>query len=669
MVNKFELDIITPIELNPRFSSAREVASSVIWQHERFGVKRFAFFTLSKGWRSIGYPPKEEYIRCAEMAAEVQRLVKEYDVEFGWFIALTVKSGASDEFVSPVREDGTVHPFSSCPLDPEFRRRLAEDVALFAGIAKPKFIFTEDDFSLKAIGGCFCENHLNEFAKRMGRYYSREELIKIIYRNPAESEDVLRKWHELARDSLVELGRCIRVELDKVAPDIHLGCMQAGGADSDGDCTESLARAMAGNRHTPYSRLYGTFYSGVEVKKIPEEMYHPLYSKQHMGDNFKFYHESDPYPHNKFYTSAKHMKTMMGTVFSYGFDGSLLFMSGLSLVSENSTETAYGDMYAQEKYRFNEVYSISKKCTLKGVEIDYDPFWNTADMLSTTGPLWVKSISRFGIPFITVDSSVAFWDVRQARYADHDTIMKRLSKGLFLDGDAAEHLCRRGYSKYLGVEIGEDVNKSNTNLIYDIDAGEIVKNEFCSEDKGNRMPCAHMFCPAGTGRWREIIVIDDKCEVVSEAFTFRNELITPAMTRFENELGGKVVVMSLTLDGNNSQALYNYDRQNVIQRLLSWCNDEYVYVENIPDMSIVVNEANDIDGDLIGMLTMINLCEDKLNKVVLHLPEKWKEPGKVCVLDKNAVWQEISFELTDDGIKLKTEFDYCEPVYITFCKE
>ena len=62
-----ELDIINPVSLNPRVSTAADVAEAILWQHKRFGVRRFAFFALSKGWRSIGYPPREEYIKCAEM--------------------------------------------------------------------------------------------------------------------------------------------------------------------------------------------------------------------------------------------------------------------------------------------------------------------------------------------------------------------------------------------------------------------------------------------------------------------------------------------------------------------------------------------------------------------------------------------------------------------------
>ena len=657
-MNNKELDIIVPIGLNPYKCTCESIVNSVLNQHESYGFTRFVFCTPSKGWRSVGYPPREHYIECAELFSEVKKRLENYNIECGWYISLTLKSGFSDEFTSPVKQDGSIHKFSSCPLDPKFQKRLAEDVALFAKIARPDFIFTEDDFSIRAVNGCFCEHHLNEFARRQGKYYSREELTEIFSQESPEAYKLLRAWRELAKDSLVELAQAMRSELDKETPGIPMGYSQPGGVDHDGDATEAVSRALAGGHHTPFSRLYGTFYCGVNVKAIPEVSYHSLYSKQHIQGDFKFYHESDGYPHSKFYTEGKHMNAIVSTAFSYGMDGSLFWADGLD------KEPVYGKMFAEERKRFNAIYGIAKQCKMKGVEIDYDPFWNTVDnSLSTDNPLWVRSISRFGIPYTSINSQVAFWDMRQAKYADHDTIMDRLSKGLFLDGDAAKALCERGYGKYLGVEVGEDVI-ADTPLVFDLGAREVICERFVSENKGRTMAPAHMFCPRGNGKWLKLDVTNEKCEVVTNAYTSQDKLITPTMVRFENDLGGKIVVMSLTLDGNNSQALFNYGRQRLIQQLITWCSDEYVYVKEAPDMFVVANESDDESKDFIGVLTMINLCADELNSVELHLPEKWKIAEKFLVLTKDGEWEEISFERTADGVILYTEYKFCEAVYI-----
>ena len=66
-------------------------------------------------------------------------------------------------------------------------------------------------------------------------------------------------------------------------------------------------------------------------------------------------------------------------------------------------------MFASERARFNEVNRIAKQCTLEGVNISYDPFLNTArEGKETRYPSWIRCVSRFGIPYTTLESYVAF---------------------------------------------------------------------------------------------------------------------------------------------------------------------------------------------------------------------------------------------------------------------
>ncbi len=657
-------DFIIPIELDPVLHTSTSLIKTLTDQYNNYGFRKFAFFTLSKGWRSIGYPPREEYTECAKLFASVREGTAHLGIECGWFLTMTLKSGHSDEFTSPVKADGTAHPFSSCPMDEKFKKRYCEDIAHFCKIARPAFIFTEDDFSLTAVGGCFCEHHLKAFEERVGKYYTRKELVAIFKEETDESYSLMRSWRKLRKDSLVSFAKALRAEIDKETPNIPMGNMQPGGCDYDGDTTEEIARALAAKGQIPFSRIHGTFYCGVNEKRIPEVLYHALYSKQHIGDNFRFYHESDSYPHTRFYTAGKHMKTLMGTVFSYGFDGSLFFTR--QFLDEYDEEPVYGRMYTDEHRRFHTVANIAKKCELSGVSVEYDPFFNTVcDSFCTDNPLWVRSLGRLGIPYMSLDSAVTFWDARNARYAEHNTVMDKLSKGLFLDGDAAKALCERGYGRYLGVEIGEDVLKGNDTLAYDLGAKERICDGFVPKGEGRLMVSAHMYAPSGNGKWLNITVTNKKCEVVTEGYTFRDELITPTMTRFENELGGKVVVMSLTLDGNNSQALLNYKRQRLFQRLIAWCSNEYIMVKNEPDIFAVVNKAKDGGRDgILGMVTLTNLCADSLDSIELELPECFSDTRTFRIIDRDGKLSDIAYERKDKGVRLFAKFEFCEPVYI-----
>ena len=661
-----ELDVIIPVSLELDWPTKESVVKDILYQYKNYGFKKFALAVPSGGWRSIGYPPREFYIERAELFAKIRTELEAYGIKCGWWITATLSIGKNDEFQPIVQDDGNEAPYSPCPLDDKYKKRFSEDVAIFSKIAKPDFIITEDDLSMSAAHGCFCQKHLDEFAKRCGTYYSREEILNKISQHTDESYELLRKWSELKRDTLVWFAEAIRKELDKESPEIPIGNNQSGYTETDGDVTEAISKAMAGPRHTPFSRLHGTFYCGVNSREIPERLFHALYDRQHIKGDFKFYHESDTYPHTRFFTAGKHMKAMMATAYSYAFDGSLFQTQ--QLLDDPNEERSYGTMFAKERLRFNMVRQIAKNCEIKGVELPWDRFWNNfAPSFATGNPLWIKCISRFGIPYTSLKSNVAFWDARQTRYYDDEAILDGLSKNLFLDGDAAKTLCERGFGKYIGVSIGREVNE-NKNIRYDLAAREVICDKFADDGKGRNMPSAHMYAPSGNGKWFEMSITDEKCEVISEAYTCRKELITPTMTRFENELGGKVVVMNLTLNGNGSHALLNYRRQRLIQKLITWCSDEYVYVKENPDVSIIVNEPKNDDADFIGMLTLINLSEDDLCSSELHLPPKWQKANKFLCLNREGEWKEVEFNKTSDGIELLTEFKYCEPVYVKALK-
>ena len=661
-----KLDIIVPISLEPDWPTVENTVNEILLQNRRYGITRFTLFAPGNGWRSCGVPPMEHYIDKAKMFLRIKEALAPYGIECGWTVSLTVKTGPSPEFSRMIDMNGNETPISSCPSDPAFRRIFAERVATFAKIAKPAFIFTEDDFSIMQTAkrfGCFCPIHLSEFARRVGKRYTREELVELFSGNTGEGLALLRRWCELMRDSLVGLASEIRKELDKDSPEIPMGTMQSGNADEEGDCTEAVARAMAGRNHTPFSRLYGTCYCGGDSKNFPTVLYHPLYTKQHVKGDFRFYHESDSFPHMKYFLSATQMRIIMSMAYFYGFDGSVFQTQ--QVLDDPNEEDAFGSMYKRNTRVFNAVYKAARKCELRGVSIGYDPFYNTKDKsVSTKNPLWVKCVSLFGIPYTTTDSDVAFWDVRQARYSDDAEIMRRLSRGLFLDGAAARVLCERGYGEYLGVRVTEGTIE-DPYARYDIDAREIIRDGFAKSSKGRNMASPHLYVNGENGNMTSITVTDPHCKILSDLYSFRREKLTPAVTAFENRLGGRVAVMGMTLDGNYSPSLFNYRRQRLFRELVLWLGADLAFVEEEPSIFTAMNEAKNPEEDgFFGMLIMINLSEDETDRIKIRLPEKWREREEIRYLDKKGEWLPLRFKRTKDGISLSRTLKYAEPFYI-----
>jgi hypothetical protein len=654
-----ELDIIIPVSMDKDWPTADELIHDIVEQYEQYGFRRFALNSPGGGWRSVGYPPKEHYISQANLFNEVQKAVKPLGIECGWWIGLTLKSGKTEGFQSVVKADGSEHPFSNCPQGKAFQQRFVSDIADFAAQAKPAFIILEDDYSMVTAFGCFCDEHMKRFNERHGYAFTREELAAVLEQRTPEALKINREWRELMKDGMVEISAAIRTALDERTPEIPVGYLQAWVADKEGDCTYEVAKALAGSNHTPFSRLFGASYGGIVSKEIPMMLFSMLHSKQRLPDDFGSYMEADTFPHTRFYSAGCQMLAAMAAVFSYGFDGALFIVR--QLLDGANEETAYGKGYAKERARFEALHQTVKDCTLKGVSIPYDTFYNTLDDRNPT-PWWVQPVARFGIPYVTTDAEVVFLDDRLARFADDAFIQKALSKVLFIDSAAAKVLCERGYGEYIGVEIGEDIKQGK--LQWDLATREVIVDEYAPLPNRRNMTAPWMLAPQGNGVLPKITVTDPRCRVVTELYNFEHKLLTPAMTVLDNTLGGRVVMMGLSVEHNGSQALFNYRRKHLLQQLLIESCDAYCLVKQAPDVYVIENVANDAKADFREVLTIINLCADELDEVVLHLPPSLRSTKRIEWLDRDGEWKSVAFTATADGVIVQQPLAYCKPLYL-----
>lgn len=655
------LDIIAPISHDLDKPEISETIAEIREQHEKYGIHRFALTCPGAGWRTTGLPPESFYRERAEAFRIIQETLAPEGIELAWWNTLTLKSGPDPHWNRMIRMDGSETPMASCPLNPDFKKEFARLTALFAEIAKPVFIITEDDFAINAATfreGCFCEHHLAEFARREGRSYTREELKAILEQTTPEAHELRRRWRALMRDSLAEFAAAMRAAVDTVDPGIPMGTMQAGSWDKDGDATEAVSRAIAGPDHTPFSRLFGCFYGGENILRIPAELFHALYSKQHMGGDFRCYHESDTFPHTRFFTSAACMRTLQYSAFSYGFCGATFQTQ--QLLDDRNEEKAHGLMLARERKGMQATYDAASQCQLKGVQLLFDRFWSTTEAGNKAA--WTDVLARYSIPYTTLDSSVVFLSGMQPAHLSDEELLKILSGNVFLDGEAAEILCKRGYSKYLGVKTGPDPITERD--VYDLGGREVIQPGFVPELKGRHMHRADFFAPGGRGQHFSLTPVDPACEVITRLLSSTLEEITVGMTRFVNGLGGKVVVLNQGVNGNQSSSLYNYRRQKLLQELLIWCSDEFVFVKDEARVFLIQNEAiSPADAGFSGMLTITNLNPDPIEGIALHLPPQWQD-REFLRLNREGEYHPCPAEKTADGARLTITLDYARPEVI-----
>ena len=633
---------------------------------EKYGIGRFLFVGPLEEVRFEGFPTKKVYEEIGHQIKEAKERLADYDIKIGWWCAPSLRSGYDSRFHYITDIDGTIIDTSPCPLDPVFSDEFSDNIAEVVRVAAPYMVQFEDDYELShqppAVKfGCFCPLHLAEFSIMKGKSYSREELEKKFKTVNKESVQLRGEWAELSKNSLISLAKKIRKKVDEVDPTTVISLCQSGMSDFDGDFTEDLTLAFAGNT-TPTVRLYGSSYSSDFALGLPGDIFHALYSIQHLPKEFECFHESDTYPHSRFFMSAAKIRSLMTTAFSYGFDQSLFYLT--QYLDNLLEEDGYAKMYLSEAPRFLAIKEAVSNCEVIGCEIIHLPNAHVVVPYNGKRPemrlnSWINQLGRFGIPYTTRAGQVKLLGGRAVESMTHDQIMQLLSGGLLLDAVAACSLCKMGYSSHLGVTVAPFIGGLNS-------CYEGLRRPDEYENILGDLQYNWIFAPAGTegGSFYNLTPSAD-AEVVTDFLDIYEKPVKPSMVRYENTLGGRVLISAFDLAGNNSSTTFNYKKKEIIRQNIEWAGkkDLPVFVKNLPNVFCVCNEDK-TDGSL--RVTVINLGSDPVEYFELDFARD-KQWSKIEVLDQKGTWSNLDYEAKGRTVIIEATLVLMQPVVLSVC--
>lgn len=608
--------------------------------HKKYGINRFIMFGPSKSFRAIGYPGIEEYKKIADKINWFKAQLKDTGIKFSWWMALTLKQGTKVDYQHIVGVNGNESPVGLCPLDDRFIEDMGKKSALIAQTAQPEMILLEDDFSLQNYGkkyyfGCFCPLHLKAFAQKAGKFYSREELKKIFEEDKAETLDLRKLWAQCAKESLVKFCKGIRQAVDKVAPEVRLGWCETGGTDADGFASIDIPQALAGKNTRPLIRIRSAWYSCFDSPQIfPEYLARSMYTAERMPEHFEAIQEADTYPHTTYYISADMLCMSNEISLAMGMDNILLYAAQYR--DDPMEDPSYLEMYRRNVNRFEALSKIGEQGHLDGVKIVYDPMAHSAKMMSREGKTTYGNVftmlSRMGIPFSTKYGKTALLAGPIADVLSDDEIKELLKGGLLLDAEAADILCKRGFSDLLGVTVTPVRKMFNGERMCDIPFLEGIRARTISNSVLN---------PAGSeGSARHKNLIPHQG---AEIITYYPEVGTaeaaqPGIIRFTNALGGRVCVVAAIFTGNRSANIFSLRKQEIFRRVFNWLNREDLpaTVSRTPNMWLLVRKSADCT-----YICLTNLSTGERRNVPLHLNsalqnKAWEE------LQRDGSWKKIT---------------------------
>ncbi len=642
------------------------------------GLRRFILVFPTWDGEAKGATIQQAFEAFGDLLGEVGRQVAADSIEVGWWCAPSLSiDPLPSEGEAPAQKvvgiDGAVSQGAYCPLDERFIASMGTYMQTVVERGRPPYIFFEDDYEMSNHDvvrfGCFCPLHLKRFSELVGREVSREELETLFQSGGDQAVAYRKVWAGLMKDSLVGLAGSMRRAVDGVASETRMALCQSFVCDLDGDFTEGVAKALAGGTK-PLVRLFGSDYSSDQADHFASLTFHMLHAKTTLGDEFELIHESDPFPHSRFFFSAAKLRALISLALFYGFDGSQSYVT--QYTDGPLEDEAYFRMIARNKPFFTELKRSVEGFRMAGPRVLYMPNAHAHRPIVGNQPTvivtstWASVLGKMGIPYTAGSGSgpamICGEDILELSDAE---LRELLGSGVFLDGLAAMYACRRGYGDLIGAEVTE-MDAALCDTFVSERLTEL--DEWTDPESGARMYFVNL--ALAVQQYSSVFHIHPKhseVRVMSEFWSDREEAVAPAVTLYENSLGGRVAVMAYNLRQNTSASIYNYKRKEQIRGITEWLGRSNLPVYAVKDPNVFVSaRENPENGD--KLIAVYNLSLDPLEQVTLAVDAGWSKSYTYRLQDDGGwmLLDQTGNELSKDKVMLKVQgaFSTLQPLVL-----
>ncbi len=593
------------------------------------GLRRFLL--TGPGFNDVmfGPFPDDLYAKIGEDVATVKRALADTDIEISWWCSPSIR------YVSafPLIEDSAGNKSQDnkmCPLDEAFAADYAAKVQSVAK-AHPAIICIEDDFTLSwgrglDGGACYCERHLAAFAKRYGKALPAAVIADAFRTRTAGNLAIRRAFADTVRESLVSLAKKVRAAVDEVDPSIRILLCESGGADKDGDALEAVARAFAGNTR-PGVRPCGAIY-GAETTpaSVPGALAHAVWTIERLPPDIEKFYEADVYPHNRFFSSAAQLMSLMTGAAMAGTDDYLFYC--LQYLDDPLEDPGYADAFLSLKPRLDAARRFIREhhARLGGARI----YWRAEDLSLTRGIGYSHGaqlswgaymLSKFGIPYTTradgEGPTILLGEVAETM-ADAE-IQGLLSGGVLMDAPAAALLAARGFGDLIGADVTPIEGRVRI-------VDKRIRPEAGCQKRGNRMNAFYIFSAGSEGTAERFAELQphEGTMVWSDFYGIDGNVAMPSIVFSRNRLGGRVGIVAMALIGNRSSGLYNLRKQELLRDLLERLSPGAIPVSAVDIPGIWLMASVSADGR--EMLLMVNnLSGDERSGVRLAFSSAWRD--------------------------------------------
>lgn len=600
----------------------------------------------------------EPFDKMKNYSQSYKKVVGEYDklgernAKVGVLIQSTMghwKMNKPARFQKIVSAQSGKELYSYCPLDKDFQA-YARDCAAKVAALNPDFAMVDDDTRLiTGRHACVCPLHLQAISKKLGREISKGELMKALNSTGAEDKKIGKAFDETLGESICALVRAMREGFDSVNPKLPAMYCQCA---EDARFSPKIAKILAGEGNPSACRINNARYwkGGAQMRTFPANVYRTAIQTDTCKDIDILLAETDPYPHNKYFTGARTLHSLFAESILEGCSGAKFWPNG-SGVWDGKSGADYKRIFSENSGFYKELANLYKGFAPFGVTSPIPgniSNWNPIRNFCT--PKWNAIVfGRMGFPHncarAETNANIFALDAPIVRELSDGELKKILSKNAVIDASAAIEISNRGFGDMLGVKVVK-LSEPTT----------AVENLADSPING---PMANLRAPSSRKFELELkdgAVALSRYEVNYDCSSPEGECKGIAAAVFKNADGGKIAVFASDVsDGKN---MMHSTRKNMFDAVFDWFGGfPIVYTA---DAEMFLRAGTLKDGSILAMF--LNLGLDPANKLEVRIKGGAKQ---IARLTPEGKWTETKFEKLPGGIcKIETPCETMLPVVL-----
>lgn len=623
-----------------------EICQDIKEQYES-GVSTCALFEMTLV--PEGNPPVDKVGKMCKKYRLFQEKLNEMGLKCGILVQASVGHGwtLGEKFAFQKHtnfDDGKTRD-SVCPLDTGFHEYIYNVMRTVAS-ENPECIMVDDDFRTIWFKGegCACPLHMARFNEKAGTNLTDRELWEIVNdKNDERRKKYTDIFIEVQKDSLVETAKIMRAGIDSVNPKLPASYCCCG---NNAEFAYEIASVLAGEGNPVTVRINNGNYTPAGARFFSRVFHRAATQIEKLrGKVDVILAETDTCPQNRYSTGAMSLHTHYTGTILEGANGAKHWITRLATY-EPESGVAYRKILSKYNGFYEKLAQIQPTLKWKGCRI-FTP--NTPDF--TYGRVkeewdgWSYCVlERLGLPMYFSSQNggaLCLEGDADSRMSDEE-VLKALSGTVLLASDTAANLEARGFSKYTGVSVRQWNGKTP------------IKEKFLNGALANIQRKIKELVPL-----YDSVKIDSYATNTVDSENFEN--LFPAVTVFENSIGGTVITFSGTpvAEFNLVEAFsfLTYTRKQQLIRLLMPTGNLPLYYPG--DEEVYMKLAETESGEYLAAIFNIGL--DPIENIDLI---SGFTPKAVKILTPSGEIEKIPFVFTNGKISIDIGARTLEPVIL-----